>query len=72
MTNVIVLSICVTLHTSATAILIGQYLLMALVILPVLEARLDLPARVKMVAGITKQARPWMLTALGIFSSPDF
>jgi uncharacterized membrane protein len=71
-TTVIVLSICVALHTTATAILLGQYLLMALVILPVLQARLDLPARTKMVAGIMKQARPWVLAALAVFIVTGF
>jgi uncharacterized membrane protein len=67
MVNTAVLSICVALHMMATALLIGQYLVFALVILPALQSRLELPARVKMVAGMIRQARPWVYVALAVF-----
>src|SRR5919109_888291 len=58
----ILIALSVWLHAAATVILIGHYLLLSLIYLPVLEKGGGV-----FLSQISKRSRPWMYTSLGIF-----
>jgi uncharacterized membrane protein len=60
-------AICLGLHALATVILTGQYILSALVILPVLMRQTAEKDQARMLAAFTAAARPWVLGALTAF-----
>jgi uncharacterized membrane protein len=60
-------AICLGLHALATVILTGQYILSALVILPVLMRQAAEKDQARMLTAFTAAARPWVLGALTVF-----
>jgi uncharacterized membrane protein len=65
--NPIVLSICLTLHTLATILLAGNYLIAALVILPVLRRLAPEQEQSRLLPALVTGMRPWVLGSIGIF-----
>jgi uncharacterized membrane protein len=63
----LVATICLGLHALATVILTGQYILSALVILPVLMRQAAEKDQARMLAAFTAAARPWVFGALTVF-----
>jgi uncharacterized membrane protein len=58
----ILIALSVWLHAGATVILIGHYLLLSIIYLPVLEKGGGV-----FLSQISKRSRPWMYASLGIF-----
>jgi uncharacterized membrane protein len=65
--NPILLSICLGLHALATIVLVGQYLLVAIVVIPVLQRMTSEQDQARLLAGFTTRARPWVLGSLAVF-----
>jgi uncharacterized membrane protein len=65
--NQIILALCLGLHALATIVLIGHYLLLSLIYLPVFEKNQPEPVSRMILSEISKRSRVWMYTALGIF-----
>jgi uncharacterized membrane protein len=65
--NSILLAICLALHTLATVLLAGNYLLGALVILPVLGRHISEEEQSRLLDAIVTASRPWVLGSLAAF-----
>ena len=65
--NPIALSICLALHTFATILLAGNYMLTALIILPVLRRLVVVEEQTRLLTALVTRARPWVLGSIGIF-----
>jgi uncharacterized membrane protein len=63
----ILFSICLASHALATVILVGQYLLSSLVIIPTLEKLASEKERARLLPALLAKARPWILTSLAVF-----
>jgi uncharacterized membrane protein len=65
--NPVALSICLALHTLATILLAGYYLITALIVLPVLRRLVAEEEQTRLLPALITRARPWVLGSIGIF-----
>ena len=63
----VLISISVWLHTLATVIFIGQYLLLALIYFPALTKKELLASSSMLLSEVSKRSRPWMYISLLTF-----
>jgi uncharacterized membrane protein len=61
------IALSIWLHSLATVILIGHYLLLALIYLPAFEKKQANPVSGMILSEISKCNRVWMYTSLGVF-----
>jgi uncharacterized membrane protein len=65
--NPILLSICLALHALATVILVGLYVLSAVVVIPVLKKLTTEQEQARFLPTLLAKARPWILASLAAF-----
>ncbi len=58
----------VLLHTLATVVFIGYYLLLAFIVLPALKAQPDIKAAGSALSAISRRSRAWLYAALIVFA----
>ncbi len=63
----ILTAVSLWLHSLATVVLIGHYILLALVYLPVFSRHQSDPAAGAILSGISRQSRPWMYASMLVF-----
>jgi uncharacterized membrane protein len=65
--NPIFLSICLALHTLSTVLLVGNYILSALVVVPVLRRLVPEEEQSRLLPALVARGRPWVLSSIAIF-----
>jgi uncharacterized membrane protein len=65
--NPIFLSICLALHTLSTVLLVGNYVLSALVVVPVLWRLVPEEEQSRLFPALVARGRPWVLSSIAIF-----
>jgi uncharacterized membrane protein len=63
----VVQAVAAWLHSMATVVLLGYYVLVALVVVPVLRRTVDAPTLGRVIPAIERRALPLILGAIGIF-----
>jgi uncharacterized membrane protein len=66
------LSICLALHTLSTVLLVGNYVLSALVVVPVLRRLVPEEEQSRLFPGLVARSRPWVLGSIAIFIVTGF
>jgi uncharacterized membrane protein len=61
------LAICLALHTLSTVLLVGNYILSALVIIPVLRRLVPEEEQAKLIVALVSRSRPWVISSLLAF-----
>lgn len=68
----IFLSICLALHTICTVLLVGNYTLSALVVVPVLRRLVPEEEQSRLLPAIVARSRPWVLSSIAVFIVTGF
>jgi uncharacterized membrane protein len=66
--NVLLATLSLWLHTLATIVMVGHYLLLALAYLPALRRTVDTQSLPAVLASVSVSIRTWMLAALLVFA----
>ena len=65
--NPVFLSICLALHTLSTVLLVGNYVLSALVVVPVLRRLVPEEEQSRLLPALVARSRPWVLSSIAAF-----
>jgi uncharacterized membrane protein len=65
--NPVFLSICIALHTLSTVLLVGNYVLSALVVVPVLRRLVPEEEQSRLLPALVARSRPWVLSSIATF-----
>jgi uncharacterized membrane protein len=65
--NPIFLSICLALHTLSTILLVGNYVISALVVVPILRRFFPEEEQSRLLPALVARSRPWVLSSIATF-----